>query len=189
MRKSLTLTAAALLLAGSSACRDEPTAAGVADAVERSAGAGVQASVSGSPGDIAAIQQIVNTFDASWTAGDATTYAAQYAGAEWVGPDGTVRTDPAAITGVYTFLFAVVFPHTVRQSTIRDLTFFTGTVAVLDIDTKVTGIPAGLPFTYYEPGTVRAREKNILLKRGGEWRIVKHQQVPVAPGVPCPGCP
>jgi hypothetical protein len=55
-------------------------------------------------------------------------------------------------------------------------------VAVLDIDTRITG--ALPPFvTPWQPGIVRALEKNILIKRGGEWRIVQHQQVLVAPGV------
>ncbi|HEX6050677.1 MAG TPA: hypothetical protein VFZ21_15465 [Gemmatimonadaceae bacterium] len=71
---------------------------------------------------------------------------------------------------------------TTRQSQIRALTFLTGTIAVLDIDTRVSG--ALPPFvTPWQPNTVRALEKNILVKRGGEWRIVQHQQTMVAPGV------
>jgi uncharacterized protein (TIGR02246 family) len=133
----------------------------------------VQADVNKSPGDLAAIQQIVTTFDQAWTAGDAVTYAGQFAGVtEWVGPTGTVLTDPAAITARYTFLFTVALPGTIRQSTIRNLTFLTGTIAVLDIDTRVTG--GTLP-----PAGSRAREKNILVKRAGEWQIIQHQQTPI----------
>ncbi|HEX6105891.1 MAG TPA: nuclear transport factor 2 family protein [Gemmatimonadales bacterium] len=129
--------------------------------------------MSGGPRDRSAIQEIVTTFDEAWTDGDPVRYAAQYAGAEWVGPDGTILTDPAAITQLYQFVIGVLFPGTTRESTIRHLTFLTGTVAVLDISTQVTG--AG--------GVVLARalEKNILIKRGGVWSIVQHQQVLVAP--------
>ena len=173
------IAAALFMVAAAGACNDEP--------LTLSRGASElapQANQSGGPNDIAEIQQIVNTFDAAWTAGDYATYAAQYAGAEFVGPNGAVLTDPAAITGLYQFVFTVVFPGTTRQSTIRNLTFLTGTVAVLNIDTQVTGfttLPPGV--VPWAPGIVRAREKNVLQKRGGEWQIIQHQQTIVAPGV------
>ena len=119
--------------------------------------------IAGSPGDVAAIQQIVATFDQAWGS-DPVTYAAQYGHViDWVGPTGTILNDPAAITALYTFLFTNVFPGTTRVSTIRNLTFLSGTVAVLDIETEVIGLAGAL-------------EKNVLIKRGGEWRILLHQQ-------------
>jgi uncharacterized protein (TIGR02246 family) len=131
-----------------------------------------------------AIEEIVATFDAAWTSGDAATYAAQYAGADFVGPDGAVLSDPAAIVALYEALFAFVFPGTTRSSEIRSLSFLSGTLAVLDIDTRVTGfteLPPGI--VPWQPGTLRALEKNILVKRAGAWRITQHQQTLVAPGV------
>ena len=163
-----------LTISAVTGCKDEPlTATSITDLNEGSVSA-IQANVTGSPVDRAEIQQIVTTFDQAWTAGDAVTYAGQYAGAEWVGPTGTVLTDPGAITGLYTFLFAVALQGTTRQSTIRNLTFLTGTIAVLDIDTRVTG--TGLP-----PAGLRALEKNILVKHAGGWRIIQHQQTLVVP--------
>lgn len=144
----------------------------------------VEAMVNGSPRDRQAIQDIVSTFDDAWTAGDPVRYSAQYAHvSDWVGPNGAVL-EPAAITDLYTALFTFVFPNTTRRSTIRNLTFLTGTIAVLDIDARVTGfesLPPGV--VPWQPGTLRALEKNILIKRGGEWRIVHHQQTLVAPGL------
>ena len=171
----LVLLTAALTLA----CQDETPTVPYADA--EYAGA-AQASVAGSPRDYEAIQQIVSTFDQAWTAGDYVTYAAQYAGAEWVGPNGQVHTDPALITATYQALFTQVLAGTTRQSTIRNLTFLSGTIAVLDIDTRLTGpLP---PFIVpWQPGVLRALEKNVLIKRGSEWQIVQHQQTIVAPGV------
>lgn len=175
-------TLALLAIITAAACDQEPLsleAAGLEDQI-------VEAKVSGSTRDRAAIQDIVTTFDEAWTAGDPITYAAQYADiADWVGPTGLVLTDPAAITNLYTALLTFVFPNTTRQSTIRSLAFLTGTIAVLDIDTRVTGfesLPPGI--VPWQPGILRALEKNILLKRGGEWRIVRHQQTSVAPGIP-----
>jgi uncharacterized protein (TIGR02246 family) len=144
----------------------------------------VEAKVQGSPGDRAAIQQIVNTFDEAWTAGDAVTYVANYAHvSEWVGPDGTILTDPVAITNLYTAILTFGLSNTTRESTIRNLTFLTGTIAVVNIEARVTGfesLPPGL--VPWQPGVLRALEKNILLKRDGEWRIVQHQQLLAAPG-------
>ena len=132
------------------------------------------------------MQQIVATFDAAWTGQDPVTYAAQYAGAGWIGPNGAIQTNPAIITAIYTGILTVSpLAGSVRQSTIRSLTFLTGTIAVLDIDARVTGFAAPPPGVVpWQPGTLRALEKNILVKRAGEWRILRHQQTFVAPGVP-----
>jgi ketosteroid isomerase-like protein len=180
MSKMQTKYGLALLLAAlTSACQDEPLTLPYADAARE---VSAQASVTAGPRDHEAIQQIVNTFDAAWTAGDYVTYAAQYAGAEWVGPNGQVLTNPADITATYQALFTQVLRGTTRNSTIRNLTFLSGTIGVLDIDTRLTGpLP---PFIVpWQPGILRALEKNILIKRGSEWQIVRHQQTIVAPGV------
>jgi hypothetical protein len=163
-----------LAIIPAAACDDEPLSpahAGAPSEVETAA-ADEQASIGG-PRDLAAMEAIVNTFDEAWTAGDFVRYAAQYAGAEWVGPDGTILTDPAAITGLYEFVIGTLFANTTRTSTIRRLTFLTGTIAVLDIETRVRNAQSAV--------VGHALEKNILLKRGGAWRIVQHQQVLVAP--------
>jgi len=179
--RSLSRCAVVLLAAGAViGCSDAPVGVEAVDANSSS----MQASVSGSPRDLAAMQQIVNTFDQAWTSGDAVTYAGQYANViEWVGPNGTVLTDPAAITGTYTFLLNVLLAGTTRQSTIRNVTFLTGTIAVLDIDARVTGFAPQPGLVPWQPGILRALERNVVQKRGGVWRIILHQQTFVAPGV------
>ena len=53
---------------------------------------------------------------------------------------------------------------------------------MLDSDARVTGFAAPPPgIVPWQPGTLRALEKNILLKRDGEWRVIRHQQTAVAP--------
>jgi hypothetical protein len=98
------------------ACSDAPGGSGSAATTASLAPAGDVAapSVPGSPGDRAAMQQIVSELDAAWTAGDHVRYAAFYAGAEWVGPDGSVLTAPAAITARYRFVFNVLFPNSTK---------------------------------------------------------------------------
>jgi hypothetical protein len=181
MQRTSLVTVAALVILAGAACNDKPLAtspgAAPSDAL---------LSVSGSPRDHAALEQIVSTLDQAWTAGDAVTYAGQYAGARWIGPTGLTLTDPNAIRGLYTGLFTVTaFAGTTRQSIIRNITFLTGTIAVLEIDARVTGfstLPPGI--TPWQTGTIRAIERNVVIKRGGEWQIVMHQATSVAPGVP-----
>jgi uncharacterized protein (TIGR02246 family) len=181
MSRILSRAALALLATvAAAACEDEPLSpdAGWSGAED----VAVEANVEAGPADRRAIRDIVRTFDEAWTAGDPVRYAAQYAGADFVGPDGAVLTDPAAITGLYTALFTFVFPNTTRQSSIRNLTFLTGRIAVLDIDTRVKGfesLPPGI--VPWRPRVLRALEKNVLVKRRGEWRIVQHQQTLLAP--------
>jgi hypothetical protein len=174
-----------LTIATAVACSDEslsPIVGGEASNALTAGSLEAPAAVRGSPQDHLAMQEIVDTFDEAWTAGDPVTYAEQYAGAEWVGPTGVILTDPAAITAVYTGILTFGLPGTTRQSAIRNLTFLTGTIAVLDIDARVTDLPPLPPgLVPWQPGILRALEKNILLKRGGEWRIVQHQQTFVAP--------
>jgi hypothetical protein len=162
MSRSWSIVAIMLATTFVSGCNEQPVAVAPATAPLQ------QASITGSPNDGAALQQIVTTFDEAWGS-DPVTYAAQYADiTEWVGPTGVVIVNPAALTGLYSNLFSGVFAGTTRVSTIRNLTFLTGTVAVLDIDTEVVGI-------------TRARERNVLVKRAGEWRILLHQATSVAP--------
>lgn len=161
MSRSRNIGALVVAMTFAIGCNDEPLAVRGETAPE------AQASVTGSPRDAEAIQQIVTTFDQTWGS-DPVTYAAQYGSViDWVSPNGVILNDPAAITALYTNLFTGFFAGTTRVSTIRNLTFLTGTLAVLDIETEVVGI-------------ARALEKNVLIKRAGEWRILLHQQTAVA---------
>jgi hypothetical protein len=160
MSKSWEVGTIVLAMACASGCDNEPVAVAHLTAPEP------QASVTGSPSDAEAIQQILTTFDQTWGS-DPVTYAAQYGSIiDWVGPSGLIITDPAALTVLYTNLFTGFFAGTTRVSTIRKLTFITGTVAVLDINAEIVGI-------------ARATEKNVLVKRAGEWRILMHQATAV----------
>jgi hypothetical protein len=156
MSKSWKIGAIVLAMTFASGCNEEPVAVAHVTAPE------AEASVTGSPRDAEAIQQILTTFDETWGS-DPVTYAAQYGSIiDWVGPTGVIIKDPAALTVLYTNLFTGFFAGTTRVSTIRNLTFLTGTVAVLDIDAEILGL-------------ARGAEKNVIVKRAGEWRILMHQ--------------
>jgi uncharacterized protein (TIGR02246 family) len=169
---------ALLVIFAATGCDEEPLSPTLAAVEDPAAEANVQPTAA----DRQAIREIVHTFDEAWTAGDPVRYAAQYAGAEFVGPDGAVLTDPDAITALYTALFTFVFPNTTRSSYIRNLTFLRPRIAVLDIDTRVRGfesLPPGV--VPWRPHVIRALEKNVLVKEKGKWRIVQHQQTLLAP--------
>jgi uncharacterized protein (TIGR02246 family) len=176
---SRTLSRGALLFlafVAASACEDEPLTPDTAPEEISASTAAITFR------DRSALREIVRTLDEAWTDGDPVRYAAIYAGADFVGPDASVLTDPAAITDLYTALFTFVFPNTKRTSTIRNMTFLSGRIAVLDIDTRVRGfesLPPGI--APWRPRVIRALEKNVLIKEGGEWRIVQHQQTLMAP--------
>jgi uncharacterized protein (TIGR02246 family) len=174
------ITPALVAFATVAGCEDAPS--GPAAEAAGMDGLEATAEVQGDWRDRAAIREIVHTFDEAWTAGDPRRYAAQYASADFVGPDGAVLTDPDAITALYTALFTFVLPNTTRRSTIRNLTFLSPRIAVLDIDTRVRGfgsLPPGI--APWRPRVIRALEKNVLVKTRGEWRIVQHQQTLLAP--------
>jgi hypothetical protein len=170
------LATAALVAA---ACSDAPTAATSAPA--DALAAAIPSSAVGSPNDVAAMEEFVATLDQTW-GNDPVTYAAQFGNADFVAPSGLRLSSADEILQLYTNIFPA-FAGTTRNSEIRSLTFLSGTLAVLDIDTRVTG--ALPPFvTPWQPGTVRALEKNVLQKRGGKWKVIQHQQTSVSPGVP-----
>jgi hypothetical protein len=177
MPKPFRISALALGSLLALACNEEPTSVRGGGGHE----AAPQASVPGSPGDVAAMHEILATLDRTW-GNDPVTYAAQYGNADFVAPSGLRLSSQEQIRQLYTNIFPI-WANTTRQSQIRRLTFLTGTLAVLDIDTRVTG---ALPphVTPWQPGMTRALEKNILQKRGGRWEIIQHQQTSVAPGVP-----
>jgi hypothetical protein len=87
------------------------------------------------------MHQILATLDQAWGQ-DPVAYAAQYGDTDFVAPSGLRMSSEEQIRQLYTNIFPA-FANTTRQSEIRRLTFLSGTLAVLDIDARVTGqLPA-----------------------------------------------
>lgn len=64
----------------------------------------------------------------------------------------------------------------------RDISFLTGTTALVKLDVTLTGystLPPGLPAV--QPGVVRNRVTWIAIKQGGEWLIDFQQMTPLPP--------
>ena len=126
---------------------------------------------------------VVAAFDAAWNAGSADGIAAPFAdNAEFVNGRGQVAVGTQAIRAQHAALFAGPFAGSHLTSTVRRVTFLTGTSAVVDVDTELTGFTSLPPGTNpTEPGKQRGRHKRVLVKRGGEWQVVLMQITSVTP--------
>lgn len=119
----------------------------------------------------------------AWNAGDAAGIAATYAeDAEVINPIGAFLFGRPAIQTAHAFLLSVPFKGSHRATEVRRVTYLTGTMAVVDLNVRLTGfvgLPPGLHAT--SPGLILTRERQIVVKRGGEWEIVMTQITAVAP--------
>lgn len=178
------LAPAALLCLLLPACDDSPGALGPGEAVEPLASA-ASVAAAGQQDDILAL---IDAQAAAWAAKDGAAYGATYTeDAVLINPVGGILVGSALIASQHVFLFnSVNGPFRVSASswTLRDLTFLTGSIAMVELDVTLTGfsaLPPGLPAV--EPGVVRTRVTWIAIKRGGEWLIMHQQMTPLPPAV------
>jgi uncharacterized protein (TIGR02246 family) len=176
MKAKLTLTTCLLVLG---ACGEAPNTLGPSAA----AGPGAQfaATATGQTDDIVAL---IAAQDAAWAAKDAAAYAATYTtDAEVINPVGGFLAGRAVIQSQHAFLFNPVngpFRASTSVWALRDVTFLTGTTALVKLDVTLTGfssLPPGLPAV--QPGMVVTRVTWIAVKRDGSWRIMHQQMTPL----------
>jgi uncharacterized protein (TIGR02246 family) len=137
------------------------------------------------PGQVPHIEALVSAVQTAWAAKDATAYAASYAeDIEFIGPLANFISGREALRAQHVFLFGPTGPF--RQSTqaleIRRIEFLTGTIAIVDLTSTLTGflgLPPGLRET--EPGVVRNVVRWVVVKHRGEWLIQGQQMTPVPP--------
>ena len=148
------------------------------DAVEPERRAGqVEASraVAATGGDVRGIEQLVEEFESAFSAKDAVAYGDAYTeNADFVNPVGAVTTGRAALVAQHAMLFAGPLAPATFTAELRDVDFLTGTSAVADVFTTLSGFAGPPPpFTVVSPdGAVRSRTRWVVEKRGGEWEIV-----------------
>lgn len=132
-----------------------------------------------------AVTAVIAAFDAAWNVGDASKLSSLYTDdAEFINIVGTVLPGAAAIRAQHVFLFTGPFRGSHSASTVRRVTFLTGTTALVDTDTQLTGyvsLSPGVRPTV--PGALRARFKHLVAKRGGAWRITSTQGTAVQPAM------
>ncbi len=134
-------------------------------------------------GNEAGVTRIAAAWDAAWNAGDADAIAALFVDdAEFINGRGQIAQGAATIYANHVVVLAGVFKGSRMHGSIRGLVFLSGTTAVLDVDSELTGFSALPPGTVAtEPGVVRGRLNRVVVKRGGVWRILQMQVTNVAP--------
>ena len=184
IRRTTALAGAALatmiLLGG---CDDTAPTAAAARTTPSASRAAAFEHVGPQHGDEAGVAATAAAWNAAWNAGDADALTALFVDdAEFVNGRGQVAVGAAEIRAQHAGLFAGPFQGSHLESSIRRVTFLSGTAAVLDLDTHLTGI-SGLPpgANPTAPGEQRGRHKRVLVKRGGTWRIALMQITTLAP--------
>jgi uncharacterized protein (TIGR02246 family) len=164
----------ALLLAVSTACTDVSDATGPVTGRETQAPTAELGAIPTNP-----ILQIVSALTEAWTAKDATAYAAPYASdLQFINPLGALIAGRDAFRAQHAFLFNGPFAGSTLTLVVRDIQFLTGTIAIVYLDTSLSGyafLPPGLPSS---GGVQRNRATWVVEKRGGEWQIVFQQYTP-----------
>jgi uncharacterized protein (TIGR02246 family) len=138
------------------------------------------------PGQVAHIEALVDAASAAWAAKDATAYAAIYTeDVHFIGPIGNLIVGREALRVQHVFLFNAIFSQSTQTLEIRRIQFLTGTIAIVELNSALSGylgLPPGLRET--EPGVVRNVVRWVVVKHRGEWLILGQQMTPVPPPQP-----
>jgi uncharacterized protein (TIGR02246 family) len=164
------------------ACGDSPGSSAAGSPMEP----GSQAAGAVARGQEDRILALIDAQSAAWAAKDGIAYGATYTeDASVVNPVGGLLAGRTVIANQHVFLFNPVngpFRQSTSSWTVRNITFLTGTIALVELDVTLTGfsaLPPGLPAV--EPGVVRTRVTWIAVHRAGTWLIMHQQMTPLPP--------
>jgi uncharacterized protein (TIGR02246 family) len=160
------------------ACDADPTAGPTNDiAANESASLSRGVGHNGRRSDSAAVAGVMAAWDAAWNAGDGAAIGALFADdGEIVNARGQLTVGSAAIAANHVTNLAGVFKGSHSEGTVRSITFLSEKSALLEVDNRLTGfqsLPGGGVPTF--PGLNLARHKRVLVKHGGQWRILAMQ--------------
>ena len=137
-------------------------------------------------GDTAGVVAVVTAWDAAWNVGDAAGLAATFVDdAEFINAQGRLFIGADQIRAQHAITLAAQFrgSHTVGH--VRRITFLSGTAAVLDVDNDLTRYePVAPGSTVLRAIQQSGRHKRLVVKRGGEWRVMLFQNTMVTPPTP-----
>ncbi|MEQ1354746.1 MAG: SgcJ/EcaC family oxidoreductase [Candidatus Acidiferrum sp.] len=138
--------------------------------------------------DQSAILKILQEQMAAWNAGDAPGYSAHFAvDGDFTNIRGQFVTGREMFTQKHDDLFKGPFHGSKAQQDVVSLRFVRPDVAIVQTLTSVTGIQKLFPGTNTDDkGRLRSRLLQVMVKDGGEWRIVSYHNTDVKSGVPVP---
>ena len=129
------------------------------------------------------VQALVDAQAEAWRAKDAAVFAATYTDdATFINPLGWVDTGRDAIHGSHAFLFGGPFAGTTETQTIMMIRPLTGTIAIVHLDSELTGYAELLPgLIETRPGVVGTRKTWVVEKRRGKGEIATQHMAPIVP--------
>jgi uncharacterized protein (TIGR02246 family) len=136
----------------------------------------------GSPSaDETRIRQLIAEEESAWNRGDAKAYASHFdEEGGFTNVLGTVYYGRRAFEERHAEIFATVFRNTVLSMKVQKIQFIRPDVAVVDIDTEMTGFKALPPGVHAAAdGALRTRLQQVMSKEGGDWWIAAYHNIDV----------
>jgi len=135
-----------------------------------------------------AIRQIIENETKAWNAGDAVAYSRDFA-QDGISTNirGQSFTGYEAFVKQHEFIFRGLFRNTTVQQDIVVLSFPQPGMAMVETLTAVSGLSQMPPGAALDSkGRLRTRLLQVIVRRGGEWKIVAYHNVEVKQGVVVP---
>jgi uncharacterized protein (TIGR02246 family) len=136
----------------------------------------------------AVVRSIIQEEIAAWNAGDAAAFARHFAAdGTFTNIRGQFFTGRQAFMERHDFIFKGIYRGTTMKQDVVSLKFVRPDVAVVETLTAVIGIqklPPGMSAD--DKGRLRSRLLQVMVKDGGEWKIVTFHNTDVRPDVPVP---
>lgn len=137
--------------------------------------------------DEAAIRAVIAGQVEAWNRGDAQAHAAGFRDdVLFTNILGTTYGTRAAFEQRHAVIFASFFKGSRLAMTISSIRFPAPDVALIDLETKVTGFQALPPGVAANPdGALHTRLLQVMVRSGGEWQVAAYHNVDVK-NVPAP---
>jgi len=138
--------------------------------------------------DEIAIRNIIQEEITAWNSGDAVAYSRHFAAdGTFTNIRGQFFTGREAFIERHEFIFKGPFHGSTLKQDVVSLKFVRPDVAVVEVLTSVTGIQKLSPGTNTDDkGRLRTRLLQVIVKDGGEWKIVAYHNTDVKSDVPAP---
>jgi uncharacterized protein (TIGR02246 family) len=131
----------------------------------------------------AALKALVQTQTDAWNRGDAKAFAARFAvDGSFTNVVGMAYSGRDAFAQRHAEILQTIFKGSVLKQSIDKIRFVRPDVAIVDLNTEMTGFVRAPPGVRTEPDNViRTKLEMVLLKEHGEWWISAYHNVAVTP--------
>jgi len=140
------------------------------------------------PPDETAVRNIIQEEITAWNSADAAAYSRHFAAdGTFTNIRGQFFTGRPAFIERHDYVFKGPFHGSTLKQDVVSLKFVRPDVAVVEVLTSVTGIQKLSPGTNTDDkGRLRTRLLQVIVKDGGEWKIVAYHNTDVKSDVPVP---